>query len=49
MPSLQKNEKKNHRYPHGKRLSEAPAGMPLLRCQMEHGGGADEGGLKKVE
>ncbi len=20
-----------------KRVSEAPAGMPLLRCQMEHG------------
>ena len=36
MPGLQKDEKQDHRHPHGKRLSEAPVGMPLLCEQMEH-------------
>ena len=44
MPVLRKDGQQNHRYPYGKRVSEAQEGMPLLRGQMEHDGGADEGG-----
>lgn len=36
MPGLQKDEKQDHRHPYGKRVSEAPEGMSLLREQMEH-------------
>ena len=36
MPDVRENEKQNHRYAHGKGLSEAPVGMPMLRGQVEH-------------